>query len=226
MPMWHYMNLQDANSPIMEEMMFFHDHSLMILTMVMTTVMIMVINLFITKFTNRMLLEDQKMELIWTIMPTIILLFLAFPSLQILYLMDEMKSPTMTIKAIGNQWYWTYEYSDFMNIEFDSYMKTSMNLSSEEFRLLETDNQIVMPINTNIRIMVTATDVLHSWTMPSLGIKVDATPGRLNQTNTSIYRPEIMFGQCSEICGINHSFMPIMLESINMEYFIKWLKNF
>nr|AFI23463.1 cytochrome c oxidase subunit II [Hypselosoma matsumurae] len=224
MPMWAQINMQDANSPIMEQMMFFNDYSMMILTMITIMVLYMMMSMTMNKFTNRYLLESQKTEMIWTIMPTFILIFIAMPSLKILYLMEEINNPIITIKAIGHQWYWSYEYSDFKKIEFDSYMMP--NSESHQLRLLDVDNRIIIPMNTQIRMLITASDVLHSWTIPSLGVKVDATPGRLNQTSLSTYRPEIMFGQCSEICGANHSFMPISMESINMNDFIKWLKMY
>nr|YP_009472962.1 cytochrome c oxidase subunit II [Neolethaeus assamensis]AST10192.1 cytochrome c oxidase subunit II [Neolethaeus assamensis] len=225
MATWGMINLQDAASPLMEQLIFFHDHTIMILTMITTLVTYTMISMTSNKFINRYLLEGQTIELIWTTLPAITLIFIALPSLHLLYLIDELNNPTLTIKAIGHQWYWSYEYSDFSKIEFDSYMKPTNDLEDNEFRLLDVDNRVMMPMNTQTRILVTATDVLHSWAMPTLGIKIDATPGRLNQVSTKINRPGIMFGQCSEICGANHSFMPIVVESIPMNNFINWLKN-
>nr|YP_004935634.1 cytochrome c oxidase subunit II [Alloeorhynchus bakeri]ADI75221.1 cytochrome c oxidase subunit II [Alloeorhynchus bakeri] len=225
MPSWNNISTQDANSPLMEQLIFFHDHTMLILTMITIMVMYLMSTLFINKYINRFLLEGQTIELIWTILPAITLIFIALPSLRILYIMDEINNPLITIKAIGHQWFWSYEYSDFNNIEFDSYMKPSNELTMNEFRLLDVDNRIIMPINTPVRILVTATDVIHSWTIPSLGIKIDATPGRLNQGSFNIKRPTIMYGQCSEICGANHSFMPIVMESVNIPSFIKWLNS-
>nr|UPL65366.1 cytochrome c oxidase subunit II [Nithecus jacobaeae] len=225
MPMWLSINLQDASSPMMEQLMFFHDHTVMILLMITITVMYIMISMTSNKLINRFLLEEQTIEFIWTLMPAIILMFIALPSLHILYLIDEMNNPSMTLKIIGHQWYWSYEYSDFKNIEFDSYMKSTNELNNNEFRLLEVDNRVILPFNKQIRILVTAADVLHSWAMPSLGIKIDATPGRLNQGSIKINRPGIMFGQCSEICGVNHSFMPIVIESIPMKNFLKWINQ-
>nr|YP_009172401.1 cytochrome c oxidase subunit II [Nepa hoffmanni]ALG35801.1 cytochrome c oxidase subunit II [Nepa hoffmanni] len=224
MATWSMLGLQDANSSIMEQLIFFHDHALMILAMITVLVAYIMMSTLTNKLINRYLLEGQTIELIWTILPAITLVFIALPSLRLLYLMDEMMNPEVTVKAIGHQWYWKYEYTDFDNVEFDSYMKPTNNLMMNEFRLLDVDNRMVMPMNTPIRLLVTAADVLHSWAMPSLGIKIDATPGRLNQGNISISRPGLMFGQCSEICGANHSFMPIVVESVPMEFFIKWLK--
>nr|UBA16509.1 cytochrome c oxidase subunit II [Euthalia kardama] len=224
MATWSNLNYQNSASPLMEQIIFFHDHTLIILIMITILVSHLMINLFFNKYTNRFLLEGQMIELIWTILPAIILIFIALPSLRLLYLLDELNNPLITLKSIGHQWYWSYEYSDFNNIEFDSYMIQSTDDISN-FRLLDVDNRIVLPMNNQIRILITATDVLHSWSIPSLGVKADANPGRLNQTSFFINRPGIYFGQCSEICGANHSFMPIVIESISIKNFINWINN-
>uniref|UniRef100_Q6SJN4 Cytochrome c oxidase subunit 2 n=8 Tax=Papilio TaxID=7145 RepID=Q6SJN4_9NEOP len=226
MATWSNFNLQNSASPLMEQIIFFHDHTLIILIMITILVGYLMINLFFNKYINRFLLEGQMIELIWTIIPTITLIFIALPSLRLLYLLDELNNPLITLKSIGHQWYWSYEYSDFNNIEFDSYMINYEKFNINNFRLLDVDNRIILPMNNQIRIMVTATDVIHSWTIPSLGVKIDANPGRLNQTNLFINRPGIFFGQCSEICGANHSFMPIMIESISIKNFINWINNY
>nr|YP_009485353.1 cytochrome c oxidase subunit II [Theretra japonica]AVR43438.1 cytochrome c oxidase subunit II [Theretra japonica]UMR55041.1 cytochrome c oxidase subunit 2 [Theretra japonica] len=226
MATWSNLNLQNSTSPLMEQIIFFHDHTLIILIMITILVGYLMLNLFFNKYINRFLLEGQMIEMIWTILPTITLIFIALPSLRLLYLLDELNNPLITLKSIGHQWYWSYEYSDFHNIEFDSYMIPSNELNSNNFRLLDVDNRIILPMNNQIRIMVTATDVIHSWTIPSLGVKVDANPGRLNQTNFFINRPGIYYGQCSEICGANHSFMPIVIESISIKNFINWINNY
>nr|CBL58227.1 cytochrome c oxidase subunit 2 [Micropsectra lacustris] len=223
MSTWANLGMQDSNSPIMEQLNFFHDHSLLILILVTTLVGYLMIALFFNHLNNRFLLHGQTIEVIWTILPAIVLLFIAFPSLRILYLLDEINNPSISLKTIGHQWYWSYEYSDFKNIEFDSYMSSANNMDS--FRLLDVDNRIILPINNQIRILVTATDVLHSWTIPSLGVKIDANPGRLNQTNFFINRPGLFYGQCSEICGANHSFMPIVIESVPSNFFVKWVEK-
>nr|YP_010691624.1 cytochrome c oxidase subunit II [Ceratitis cosyra]QVL29293.1 cytochrome c oxidase subunit 2 [Ceratitis cosyra]QVL29306.1 cytochrome c oxidase subunit 2 [Ceratitis cosyra]WBU94548.1 cytochrome c oxidase subunit 2 [Ceratitis cosyra]WBU94561.1 cytochrome c oxidase subunit 2 [Ceratitis cosyra] len=225
MTTWASLGLQDSASPLMEQLTFFHDHALMILVMITTLVGYLMFMLFFNSYTNRNLLHGQTIEMIWTILPAIVLLFIAFPSLRLLYLLDEINEPSITLKAIGHQWYWSYEYSDFMNVEFDSYMIPTNELSNDGFRLLDVDNRIILPMNSQIRILVTAADVIHSWTIPALGVKVDGTPGRLNQTNFLMNRPGLFYGQCSEICGANHSFMPIVIESIPTNYFIKWITN-
>nr|QGT67590.1 cytochrome c oxidase subunit II [Porotermes adamsoni] len=223
MTTWANMNLQDSASPVMEQLIFFHDHALLIITMVLTVVTYLITMLMQSDHTNRFLLEGQLLEILWTVTPAIILIFIAAPSLRLLYLMDEIHYPAMTMKTIGHQWYWSYEYSDFTKVEFDAYMIPQEEING--FRLLDTDNRVTLPMNSHIRIIVTAADVLHSWTVPSLGVKVDATPGRLNQTNFIINRPGLFYGQCSEICGANHSFMPIVIESISTNDFTEWISK-
>nr|YP_009351445.1 cytochrome c oxidase subunit II [Acidnotermes praus]AQP29617.1 cytochrome c oxidase subunit 2 [Acidnotermes praus] len=217
--------MQDSASPIMEQLIYFHDHALMIMLMIITAVFYTMISIFQNKQTSRFMLEGQMIETVWTIAPAIILVFIAMPSLRLLYLMDEIHNPVLTLKTVGHQWYWSYEYSDFMKLEFDSYMVQQDDLQVGAFRLLDTDNRVVLPMNSPIRMIVTAADVLHSWTVPSLGVKTDATPGRLNQVSFSINRPGILYGQCSEICGANHSFMPIAIESVSTNQFINWVSK-
>uniref|UniRef100_UPI0031F3D499 cytochrome c oxidase subunit 2 n=1 Tax=Saropogon luteus TaxID=468801 RepID=UPI0031F3D499 len=225
MSTWSNLGLQDSASPLMEQLTFFHDHALLILIMITILVSYIMFMLFFNTLTNRYLLHGQTIEIIWTILPAIVLLFIAFPSLRLLYLLDEINEPIITLKSIGHQWYWSYEYSDFMNLEFDSYMIPMDELNINSFRLIDVDNRIVLPMNSQIRILVTAADVIHSWTIPALGVKVDGTPGRLNQTNFMINRPGVFYGQCSEICGANHSFMPIVIESVPTNHFIKWIMS-
>lgn len=223
MATWNNLNLQDRASPIIEQLVFFHDHAILIITIITVLVGYLIRSLLFNKLTNRYLLSGQTIEVIWTILPAFTLIFIALPSLRLLYLIDEINSPSITLKTIGHQWYWSYEYSDFLNIEFDSYIIPTNELNLNGFRLLDVDNRIVIPINSQIRILVTAADVLHSWTVPALGVKVDATPGRLNQTNFLINRPGLFYGQCSEICGANHRFIPIVIESVPSNYFINWI---
>nr|YP_010454127.1 cytochrome c oxidase subunit II [Neorossia caroli]QXJ42143.1 cytochrome c oxidase subunit II [Neorossia caroli] len=225
MTYWGQLGFQDACSPLMEQIIFFHDHTMFAIIMVLTMVMYMSVILMTNKFSCLNITESQKIETIWTLAPAVILLFLALPSLRLLYLLDETNQPLITIKSMGHQWYWTYEYSDFLNIEFDSYMTPTNELNLGEFRLLETDHHLILPMKTNTRIIVSSADVIHSWTIPSMGVKVDAIPGRLNQLMMYPSRSGIYYGQCSEICGANHSFMPITLEIVNMKYFIKWLST-
>nr|AGJ84212.1 cytochrome c oxidase subunit II [Tetraneura sp. 22917]AGJ84213.1 cytochrome c oxidase subunit II [Tetraneura sp. 22917b]AGJ84214.1 cytochrome c oxidase subunit II [Tetraneura sp. 22923]AGJ84215.1 cytochrome c oxidase subunit II [Tetraneura sp. 22924]AGJ84218.1 cytochrome c oxidase subunit II [Tetraneura sp. 22944]AGJ84227.1 cytochrome c oxidase subunit II [Tetraneura sp. 22389] len=221
---WMKLNFQNSNSPLMEQLIFFHDHTIFIIMMIMFTISYMMIYLMMNKSINIKIMDNQFIEFIWTIIPPIILIFIAMPSLHLLYLMDEIKSPILSIKIFGHQWFWSYEYSDFNNINFESYMINS--ISKNNFRLIEVDNKTILPYKFNIRLLISSDDVIHSWTIPSLGIKMDAIPGRMNQINLFMNRPGLYFGQCSEICGINHSFMPIQIESINLKNFIYWIKNY
>nr|YP_009525767.1 cytochrome c oxidase subunit II [Belzebub intermedius]AXS67621.1 cytochrome oxidase subunit 2 [Belzebub intermedius] len=226
MPTWSHLSLQDSASPLMEQLIFFHDHVMVILTLITVLVGYIMGTLFFNKLTNRFLLEGQTIEIVWTVLPAIILIFIALPSLRLLYLLDEVNNPIITLKTVGHQWYWSYEYSDFLAVEFDSYMLPTKDLQPGDFRLLEVDNRTVLPTQTQIRVLVTATDVIHSWTVPALGVKADAIPGRLNQTSFYINRPGLFYGQCSEICGTNHSFMPISVEAVLSKYFLNWVYLF
>nr|YP_001661345.1 cytochrome c oxidase subunit II [Daubentonia madagascariensis]AHN16324.1 cytochrome c oxidase subunit II [Daubentonia madagascariensis]AII98277.1 cytochrome c oxidase subunit II [Daubentonia madagascariensis]AII98290.1 cytochrome c oxidase subunit II [Daubentonia madagascariensis]AII98303.1 cytochrome c oxidase subunit II [Daubentonia madagascariensis]AII98316.1 cytochrome c oxidase subunit II [Daubentonia madagascariensis] len=217
------MGFQDATSPIMEELLYFHDHTLMIVFMISSLVLYTISLMLTTSLTHTNTMNAQEVETVWTILPAIILILIALPSLRILYMMDEINNPSLTIKTMGHQWYWTYEYTDYENMTFDSYMTSTNDLTPGELRLLEVDNRMVLPTELPIRVLVSSEDVLHSWTVPSLGLKTDAIPGRLNQTTLMASRPGLYYGQCSEICGANHSFMPIVLELIPLKYFEKWL---
>nr|UCP07180.1 cytochrome c oxidase subunit II [Zhangixalus dugritei] len=219
------LGLQDAASPIMEELLHFHDHTLMAVFLISMLVLYIISSLMTTKLSSTNMMDAQEIEMVWTIMPAIILIVIALPSLRILYLMDEINNPDITIKTVGHQWYWSYEYSDFDNIAFDSYMIPTEELNPGSFRLLEVDNRMVVPIGTTTRTLITADDVLHSWALPSLGIKTDAIPGRLNQASLLVAHVGIYYGQCSEICGANHSFMPIVVEALPVHSFLAWLRN-
>nr|AXA45207.1 cytochrome c oxidase subunit II [Clionella kraussii] len=225
MSLWGQLGFQDGASPLMEELIFFHDHAMMILIMIISLVGYAALSLMTNNYTCRSLVEGQEIETVWTIIPAFILVFLALPSLRLLYLLDEIGNCSLTVKSIGHQWYWSYEYSDFSNIEFDSYMIPTNELEPGDFRLLEVDHRVVLPTETDVRVLVTSADVIHSWTVPSLGVKVDAIPGRLNQLGFFIKYPGIFYGQCSEICGANHSFMPIVIEAVPLSNFMEWVIN-
>nr|YP_009729519.1 cytochrome c oxidase subunit II [Dryophytes versicolor]QHW07214.1 cytochrome c oxidase subunit II [Dryophytes versicolor] len=216
------LGFQDAASPIMEELLHFHDHALMAVFLISALVLYIITTLMSTKLSNTNTIDAQEIEMVWTIMPAIILIVIALPSLRILYLMDEMSNPDITVKAIGHQWYWSYEYSDFTDLNFDSYMVSTKDLSPGQFRLLEVDNRMVTPVGMATRTLITADDVLHSWAVPSLGVKTDAIPGRLSEASFLVSRPGVYYGQCSEICGANHSFMPIVVESLPIKEFLDW----
>nr|YP_009182834.1 cytochrome c oxidase subunit II [Pareuchiloglanis longicauda]YP_009182847.1 cytochrome c oxidase subunit II [Pareuchiloglanis macrotrema]YP_009630655.1 cytochrome c oxidase subunit II [Euchiloglanis davidi]AKO72158.1 cytochrome c oxidase subunit II [Pareuchiloglanis longicauda]AKO72171.1 cytochrome c oxidase subunit II [Pareuchiloglanis macrotrema]QBR55213.1 cytochrome c oxidase subunit II [Euchiloglanis davidi]UAD82828.1 cytochrome c oxidase subunit II [Pareuchiloglanis longicauda] len=216
------LGFQDAASPMMEELLHFHDHALMIVFLISTLVLYIIVVMVTTKLTNKYILDSQEIEIVWTILPAVILILIALPSLRILYLMDEVNDPHLTVKAMGHQWYWSYEYTDYENLTFDSYMTPTQDLLPGQFRLLETDHRMVIPMESPIRVLVSAEDVLHSWTVPALGVKMDAVPGRLNQTSFITSRPGVFYGQCSEICGANHSFMPIVVEAVPLKHFESW----
>jgi cytochrome c oxidase subunit 2 len=178
----------------------------------------------------------SQIEIIWTTIPALILLSLASPSFSLLYSLDEISNPEITLKIFGHQWYWSYEMSDYKicsatnkSLKFSSYLLTNDFLKNYNnlglFRLIETNKRIFLPSNTHIRLLVTAVDVLHSWTIPSFGVKVDACPGRLNQANLFIKRFGIFFGQCSEICGVNHGFMPISVRAVSLDTYCNWLEK-
>nr|UZG66031.1 cytochrome c oxidase subunit 2 [Sclerotia substriata] len=226
MATWMNINSQDSISPLMEQLTFFQDHTMMILVMITLIVLYIMVSMMKNKYINRLLLEGEMIEMMWTIAPAVTLIIIALPSLQMLYLLDEINLPLISVNSIGHQSYWSYELSDFKKFEFDSYMIPIEDLKLHPFRLLEVDNRLPPPINTQIRLMVTSTDVIHSWTIPSSSVKFDATPGRLNQMTFFMNRIGVFFGQCSEICGTNHSFMPVVVESILPKYFIEWVKNF
>jgi len=178
------------------------------------------------KLARRYLYELSLLEVIWTILPGVVLVSLGIPRLIILYNREKNFLCNLNIKVTGHQWFWRYDYSDFTNVEFDSYIKAFGDLKVGELRLLETDNNIVLPFKSNCQFLVSSSDVLHRWTVPSLGVKVDANPGRINLVSTDLPVCGLYYGQCSEICGANHSFMPICLEVTTFTLFKNWLKSF
>lgn len=222
---WNIYSFPDSNSPLIDNLIYFYNFTIIILIII--TISIINLNFIIikNKFINLKFIKNHNLEIIWTIIPIIILLIIAVPSLKILYFIDELWNPTFfSIKSIGHQWYWSYEYPEFNNNIIDSYIiNNSSNLNN--FRLLDVDNRLIIPYNTPIRILTTSIDVIHSWTVPSIGIKIDATPGRINQISLISLRPGLYFGQCSEICGAYHSFIPIAIERTNLNNFINWINN-
>nr|YP_010713437.1 cytochrome c oxidase subunit II [Mooreobdella quaternaria]WDA96112.1 cytochrome c oxidase subunit II [Mooreobdella quaternaria] len=222
---WMQNDMQDPITSVMADLIKFHDFMLVVMILVLSIIGYALLAINYSGHSNRYIFEAQEIETFWTIAPAFILVSIALPSIQLLYAMDEMFSPAITIKAMGHQWYWSYEYGDFNNISFDSYMIPTEQLSLGDYRLLEVDNRLVVPMNMEIRMIVSAADVIHSWAVPSLGVKMDAIPGRLNQMSFYVKAPGVYYGQCSEICGINHSFMPISMEVINMKDFIQWMKK-
>lgn len=218
MPIWNKIIFQNRNSPLIEHLSFFHDHSITILTLITIFTIYFIISSITSKYFNRFFSESQEIELFWTRIPAFILIFIAIPSLKTLYLIEENINPTILIKTIGYQWNWSYEYSNFNNNK-----NLSTLLSDKIIRLINTSNHLFIPTNTPIQTIITSKDVLHSWTIPSIGIKADATPGRINQLTIISNKPGYIIGQCSEICGAGHSFIPITIESISIKSFTKFI---
>ena len=228
---------QNSGTPQMEGLVELHDNILFYLVIILFCVGWMLICV-LRKYSDlrlsipsRFVNHGTLVELLWTITPALILIFIAFPSFRLLYLMDEISDPSMAILAEGHQWYWSYQYPDFLDseqefIEFDSYLVPESDLEEGQLRMLEVDNRVIIPELTHVRFIVTALDVIHSFACPSLGIKCDAYPGRLNQVSVFINREGTFYGQCSEICGVLHSSMPIVIESVSIEKFLGWLQEF
>lgn len=229
------LGFQDPATPVMQGIIDLHNDIVFFMIVILIFVLWMLARtLYHYHHTKNPLPEKiihgTTIEIAWTVAPSIILVLIAIPSFALLYSLDEIVDPAVTIKAIGHQWYWTYEYSDYSQLDdecitFDSYMIPEDELEEGQLRLLEVDNRVVVPVNTHVRMIITSADVLHSWAVPSLGIKCDAVPGRLNQTPLFIKREGIFYGQCSELCGANHAFMPIVVESVSLENYIKWISN-
>jgi cytochrome c oxidase subunit 2 len=230
------MYFQDAASPVMEGIINLHHYLMFFILFIFFFVLILMVRTLMyfhsnasTANTASNVVHGTVLEIVWTVIPSLILIVVALPSFALLYSIDEIIDPALTIKCVGHQWFWSYEYSDFESkighINFDSYMIAEDELEFGELRLLEVDNRIVLPVNTHIRILVTAADVLHSWAIPSLGIKIDACVGRLNQTSVFILRCGVFYGQCSEICGVGHANMPIVIEAVTIDKYIAWLSE-
>lgn len=217
---WAQLNFQSANSPLINQIVDFHDHLIVIVWLITIIVVYKIISSSSNKWSNFKIVEHHNLEIIWTLIPIIILLIIVFPSIKILYYIEE-NNPTVTFKVIGHQWFWSYEYSDINNIENDAYIQHFTNT----FRLLDTNSRIILPYSVYSRVLATSSDVIHAWTIPSLAVKTDAVPGRLNQINFLIVRPGVYYGQCSEICGANHRFIPINIESVKFKTFLKWIKS-
>jgi len=231
---WQY-GFQDPATPVMIGLVNLH-HDIMfliILIIVLVTWVLARVTMAFLEEKNSVpvnIIHASTLEVVWTVVPGIVLMFIAIPSFALLYAADELVDPAMTIKVVGHQWYWSYEYSDYEtedgdSLNFDSYLVAEDDLETGALRLLEVDNRVVVPTNTHIRVIVTAADVLHSWAVPSFGFKVDACPGRLNQSSIFIQREGVYYGQCSEICGVNHGFMPIVVEAVSLSDYVSWISN-
>jgi cytochrome c oxidase subunit 2 len=226
-PVEWQMNLQQAATPVMEFIRDFHN-GLLILTTVICLVVAALLIWVCVKFNAQAnpvasrTTHNTLVEVIWTVVPIIILIGIAIPSFRLLYLQRDFPAPEMTVKAIGNQWFWSYEYPEH-DVSFDQYLKTKAELKDGEPYLLATDTEVVVPVNKIVRVIVTANDVLHSWTIPSFGSKIDAVPGRLNETWFKAEKEGIYYGQCSELCGKDHAYMPISVRVVSEDEYNTWL---
>jgi cytochrome c oxidase subunit 2 len=226
---------QDPATPVMIGLINLHHDIMFLIILIMVSV-----SWVLARATNGFLEEKNSvpvnivhastLEVIWTIVPGLVLMVIAIPSFALLYAADELVDPAMTIKVVGHQWYWSYEYSDYEtddgdSLNFDSYIVQEDDLAIGSLRLLEVDNRVVVPTNTHVRVIVTAADVLHCWAVPSFGFKIDACPGRLNQSSIFVQREGVYYGQCSEICGVNHGFMPIVVEAVSLDNYVSWISS-
>lgn len=229
------MSIQDPATPALEGMLEFHHYLMFCMIQIGVCVVWFLIEVFVFEsFKNQFsqkFTHASTLEILWTILPAVILLLIAVPSFSLLYSLDELNDPAVTLKVVGHQWYWSYEYSDSFytndafyagGFTFDSYMVPTPDLSFGAFRLIEVDNRVVLPVATHIRVLITSADVLHSWAVPSFGIKLDACPGRISETSLFVKRTGVFYGQCSEICGVNHGFMPIVVQVVSSDHYFNW----
>ena len=224
------MGFQDAASPSMERIVDFHNTLLWVISVISLFVLGLLIWVVIrynekanpipSKTTH-----NAKIEIIWTVVPVLILVVMFIPSYRVMTANDRIADADMTLKVIGHQWYWSYEYPDHGNFTFDANMVADADLQDPSKRLMETDNRVVLPVGKKIRLLFTSGDVLHSWGMPALGVKLDAVPGRLNETWVEITKPGVYYGFCSELCGVNHTYMPIAIEAVSEADFDAWVEQ-
>ncbi|MGE3935259.1 MAG: cytochrome c oxidase subunit II [Rhodospirillaceae bacterium] len=222
------MNLIEPATDIMRRNVHFHDLLLVIITAISVFVLALLVYVMMRFRESRnptpsKTSHNTLIEVLWTVIPVVILVVIAIPSFKLLYYQDVIPQADMTIKVTGKQWYWTYDYPDHGNFTFDSLMVPEADLKPGQPRLLTVDNRIVVPVNATVKVLVTGADVIHSWTVPAFGVKVDANPGRLNERWFKVEREGIYYGQCSELCGVNHAFMPITVEAVSKEKFDAWV---
>ena len=215
---WGILSLQDALRVTMEQIVYFHDYLIVVIIIIICVVGYFIGFVLFTKAYSSRIVADHLVETVWTILPIVVLVFLVYPSIYLLYLVDERRVEFLcTLKVIGHQWYWSYKIDGVLNLEIDSYLD-----AERVVRLMDVDNRVVVPAQEHIRALITSRDVLHSWALPSLGIKIDAIPGRLNQFVFIVILNSVIHGQCSEICGVNHSFIPIVLEAVRLSDLLYW----
>lgn len=221
------MNFQEAATPVMEDIISFHNLLLVIEILIVLFVLGLML-VIIIKFNSKANPVPSKtthntlLEVVWTVVPIAILMVIAVPSMKLLFFMDKAKNPEMTLKITGHQWFWTYQYPDNGDFEFDSNIVGEEDLEKGGKRLLEVDERVVLPVNTEIRLLMTSDDVIHNWAVPSFGVKMDTVPGRTNESWIKVTKTGTFYGQCSELCGINHGFMPIRVDVVTKAEFAKW----
>ena len=224
------LGFQKSASKSMSDIVWFHDYMLLPIITAITVFVLFLLAYACIRFrasknpVASTTSHNTTIEVIWTLVPCLILIVMAVPSFKVLYSQDEIPKADVTIKAIGYQWYWGYEYPD-ENIVFDSYMIADKDLKEGQPRLLAVDNEVVVPVNKVVKVMITANDVLHAWALPSFGVKRDAVPGRINETWFKADRTGTFYGQCSELCGIKHAFMPITVNVVSEEDYNQWLEK-
>jgi len=226
---------QDPATPVMEGVISLHNDIIFVLVAIgvlVSWILYRAVVLFEEDINENPtpIVHGTTLEILWTVLPAVILIFIAVPSFALLYSIDELIDPAVTIKVVGHQWYWSYEYTDYSNeegdtINFDSYILPEDDLQPGQLRLLEVDNRITVPVNTHVRLIITSADVLHAWAVPSFGVKLDACPGRLNQTSIFVKREGTYYGQCSELCGVNHGFIPIVVEAVSLDNYVSWITS-
>lgn len=224
------LGLQEPASPVKEQIDTFHNY-LLIMVFGVSIFVLGLLFYVCWRFSEKRnktpstTTHHVKLEIIWTAIPVFIIVLILIPSIRLLYFEDKIENPELTIKVVGHQWYWEYLYPDNGDIRFDSYMIKDEDLKPGQLRLLEVDKRVVLPVDTNIRILITAADVLHAWAVPAFGVKKDAVPGLLQETWVNITKPGVYYGQCSELCGVYHGFMPIVVEAVSKEEFKKWVEQ-
>lgn len=226
------LGFQEAATPTMEQIDGFHDFVTIIATIIAVFVMVLLL-IVIYRFNEKSnptpttTTHHLPLEIAWTVIPIIILVVMAIPSFKLMYFADRVDNPDMTLKIIGRQWYWSYEYPDHGNFTFDANIVSEEDLAKDSSlkRNMDTDERIVLPVGKKIQLLMTASDVLHNWAVPAFGIKLDTVPGRLNETWVQINKPGVYYGFCSELCGVNHAYMPITVEAVSPEAFEQWVKQ-
>lgn len=226
------LGFQEAVTPVMEQITSFHNLLLWVITLITIFVLALLAYTCIRFKASSNKVPSKRthnamLEVAWTAIPVLILVVIAIPSFKLLYYSDVVEEAEMTIKAIGRQWYWSYEYPDHGNFTFDAFMIADEDIdeAAGQKRLLETDVRVVVPVETNIRLLTTASDVIHSWAMPQFGVKLDAVPGHVNEVWFKVDEPGTYYGQCSELCGAYHGFMPITVEAVSKVDFEAWTKQ-